>query len=281
MKFLAYLDKQTTSFKLQLGFTLVAAIGVVDVLTGSDLALSLIYVIPIFLVTWSTGRKAGLAASIAATLVSFGAEWLSRTGPYMPLWNALIRLSFFVFLTIILAMLRAALERQRNLARTDTLTGVVNSRWFHDLAQMEIDRFQRYQRSFSVAYIDLDNFKTLNDQFGHAAGDSALCIVAGFIRDHTRRTDVVARIGGDEFALLLPETNEERARVVISKIQAGLTEQMRQHGWPITFSIGVLTCRDAPPTSDALIRMADQLMYAVKNDGKNAANYSTYPAAEH
>lgn len=87
---------------------------------------------------------------------------------------------------------------------------------------------------------------------------------------------MIARLGGDEFAVLLPETSQESARVVVAKLQGGLLEEMRQNSWPITFSIGVLTCNAAPSTTDELVRIADDLMYSVKRDSKNALKYSTF-----
>ena len=145
-----------------------------------------------------------------------------------------------------------------------------------DLVQSEIDRLQRYQHPLTLAYIDLDNFKTVNDQLGHVTGDQVLRAVVSSVKKNIRRTDIVARLGGDEFALLLPETNQESARVVLSKVQDGLLEEMRINNWPVTVSIGVLTCRVAPPSTDALVSMADELMYSVKHDGKNGIKYATY-----
>ena len=142
--------------------------------------------------------------------------------------------------------------------------------------QKEIGRLQRYKRQFTVAYVDLDNFKTVNDQFGHSKGDELLRIVANTARNQLRDTDVVARLGGDEFALLLPETGQEDARVVIAKIQRSFLSEMRNNGWPVTLSIGVLTCIEMPGTADELIKMADKLMYSVKNNGKNAISESVY-----
>ena len=136
--------------------------------------------------------------------------------------------------------------------------------------------YKDIKHPFTLAYIDLDNFKTVNDQLGHATGDQVLRTVVSSVKKNIRRTDIVARLGGDEFALLLPETNQESARVVLSKIQDGLLEEMRKNNWPVTFSIGVLTCRVAPPSTDALVSMADELMYSVKHDGKNGVKYATY-----
>ena len=96
-----------------------------------------------------------------------------------------------------------------------------------------------------------------------------LCVVASSVRKQIRKTDIFARLGGDEFALLLPETDEVSACVAISKIQAALLIQTQQNNWPVTSSIGVLTCNLAPFTAEELIKKADDLMYAAKKDGKN------------
>jgi predicted signal transduction protein with EAL and GGDEF domain len=205
-----------------LGFIVIGVIGIIDYLTGYELAISVFYVLPISLVTWLTGRRFGLLASLASAVV-----WLSAdiaTGhpyshPLIPLWNSLIRFAFFVIITMLLCALKRAMQRESELARTDHLTGAVNLRFFYELAQMEIDRLHRYGHPFTLAYIDLDGFKAVNDQFGHATGDRVLHTVVNFIKKHMRKTDVCARLGGDEFALLLPETDQEVARLAISKIR--------------------------------------------------------------
>lgn len=141
---------------------------------------------------------------------------------------------------------------------------------------MELDRFQRYGRAFSLAYLDLDNFKTVNDRWGHAVGDEVLRLIAKFIQRHIRRTDVLVRLGGDEFTLLLPETDAQMARAVCGKIQAGLAAEMRARQWPVTMSIGVLTCQAPPPSVDVLVSRADELMYTAKRGGKNCIQCATY-----
>ena len=196
--------------------------------------------------------------------------------PLYHLWNALVRLSFFLIITLLLSELKNALEREKDMAQTDYLTGAVNARLFFKLVQMEVDRFCRTKRAFTLVYIDLDNFKTVNDHFGHSKGDDALCTVVSYAKQYLRKIDVIARLGGDEFALLLPETSQEYASIAIIKLQDALLEEMQRNNWPITFSIGVMTCNAAPPNTDVLIKLADDLMYSVKNNSKNAIKYATY-----
>jgi diguanylate cyclase (GGDEF)-like protein len=280
MNFLEIPEKQGNPYYVvATAFALTGIIGAVDFLTGYEIAFSLFYVLPVALVTWLTNRRLGLVTSFAGAIVWYWADVASGhpyPHPLIPVWNTIIRLGYFVIITLLLSALRRATEREREWARTDRLTGAVNSRFFYDLAQMEIDRFQRYEHPFTLAYIDLDNFKAVNDRFGHPAGDQVLCTVVRSARTYLRKTDVFGRIGGDEFVLLMPETNEESARVALSKILDGLKEEMRLGDWPVTFSIGVLTCNAAPPSTGDLVRMADELMYSVKRGSKNGMEYATY-----
>ena len=279
MDFLSSLQKQSKPFWIIIGFLLIGGVGILDFLTGYELAFSLFYLIPVSLVAWLTSRRLGILASLASAfvwLIADVAAGHSYSHPFIYAWNTFIRFSFFILTVFLLSTLKRVLERERELARTDYLTGAINSHLFYDFVQMEIDRIQRYKHPFTLAYIDLDNFKTVNDQFGHSIGDQVLCALVNSARKYLRKTDVVARLGGDEFALLLPETNQESARVTFSKIQNGLLEEMRQSHWPITFSIGVLTCSTAPQTTDELVYMTDELMYSVKLNGKNAIKYSTF-----
>jgi diguanylate cyclase (GGDEF)-like protein len=277
VNFLSILEKRSKLFWIVVGFVLIGCIGIIDFLTGYEAAFSLFYLIPISLVAWVTGRQLGIVASLAsafAWLISDMAAGHSYSQPIIYAWNTLIVLSFFVIVALLLSAFRRALEHERALTHTDYLTGAVNSRFFFDLVQVEISRSQRYKHPFTIAYIDIDNFKAVNDQFGHTTGDQVLRAVVNHAKKYLRKTDVFARLGGDEFALLLPETSQESAQVALPKIQRGILEGMHQSNWSITLSIGVFTCINSSQTADEIIRMADDLMYSVKRDSKNAIKYS-------
>ena len=276
-------EKQNKIMLVTTGFLLIGVLGILDFVTGYDFAFSLFYVLPIYLITWAAGKNMGLAASAASAVVWVTADLITGhpyTNVLFPVWNTLMRLAFFVIITFLELSLKSSLQREKELARRDPLTSAVNSRSFYETLQMETNRFQRSLRPFTIAYIDLDNFKSVNDQFGHSAGDQALCAVVNSVQRILRKTDTIARLGGDEFALLLPETDVDFAQAVITKIQKALIEEMQQKNWPITFSMGVLTCRAAPSTSDELVKLADELMYSVKNNGKHAVKYFTYEGFE-
>ena len=278
MNFLDILEKLSPPFKRFLGFALIGVIGTLDILTEYSMAFSIFYVMPISFAGWLMGRRIGILASLISTFVWLLTDLSGHiyTNPIVPLWNTLVRLTFFCLVALLLSALKSSMERERAVARTDYLTGAGNLRFFLELLQKEIDRSLRYQHPFTLVYIDVDNFKTVNDQFGHIIGDEVLRTLVRNITTHVRKTDTVARLGGDEFALLLPETTQESARVAISKLQDGLLKEMQQNKWPITFSVGVLTCSAPPVKAGELVRIADELMYSVKYGGKNAITYSTY-----
>ena len=279
MNFLAAIEKKDKSFITALGFLMVGIIGVADSVTGYEFAFSIFYILPIWAITWFTGRQLGFLASLTSAGALLGADWATGhpySHPFLPIWNTLIRLTFFVIITALLASLKSALQREQALARTDHLTGAANSRFFYWLLEMETGRLQRYERPFTLAYIDLDNFKSVNDRFGHTTGDKVLRRVVSFLTEHLRHTDVVARVGGDEFAVLFPETGLDSAKEVVSRVRDDLLREMDKNCWPVTFSIGVITYNVAPTSIDELVKLADDEMYAVKRSSKNSVNYATY-----
>jgi diguanylate cyclase (GGDEF)-like protein len=278
MDIITNLEKRSKPFWVMTGIILIAGIGVADFLTGYEIEFSLFCLIPISLLTWFAGRRLGVLASIVSAIVWLAAD-LASGHPYQNAaiyyWNTGIRLAFFLNVTFLLSALKKAFEREKELAKTDNLTGAVNARFFSELVDLEINRTLRYRHPLTVVYLDLDNFKTVNDRFGHTMGNKVLNTIVENARDHLRKTDVVARLGGDEFAFLLPETDQAAAQVIVTKIQSSLLDEMNRNNWPVTFSIGVLTCIvHIPPTSDELIKQADDLMYSVKNNGKNGIGYS-------
>jgi diguanylate cyclase (GGDEF)-like protein/PAS domain S-box-containing protein len=165
--------------------------------------------------------------------------------------------------------LNLVLQREKELARTDMLTGLANRRAFYEALQIERARSARYGRPVTLVYLDLDNFKRVNDTLGHAVGDELLACVADLLRRTLRASDTVGRLGGDEFAVLLPETNAQAAEVLLQKLSSVLADTMRAKQWPVTFSMGAAAFLDNPASVEEMIRTADELMYSVKKSGKN------------
>ncbi len=149
------------------------------------------------------------------------------------------------------------------------MTGIANRPAFFEFANIEINRCRRHKYPLTLLYIDCDNFKIINDQFGHQTGDNLLKVIANTLQKIIRATDIVARLGGDEFVILLPGAGYEPAHVVTRKLQKTLLNVMQENKWPITFSFGAVTFNNVPDTVDEIIKRADTLMYSAKQNGKN------------
>ena len=282
MHFLAYFEKLNKIFIIVLSFIIIFIVGFLDYITGNEIAFSLFYLIPIIIVTWPLGQRTGLLMSILCALVWQFIDIESGTTlshPLIYVWNTIIVFGFFIIVTILLTSIKNVLELEKEMARTDFLTGVTNSRSFYKLAKIEIDRTVRFNRAITMAYIDIDNFKQVNDTRGHDQGDGLLRLVAQTIKNNIRSIDIVSRLGGDEFAIIFPETNESEAKIVISKMQKEILNVIKNNNWPITFSIGVITCYKLCSYAN-LIKQADHLMYTVKNSGKNRIEYKIYEISE-
>ena len=273
------LEKGTPFFWTAVGIGSIGLLGVIDYLTGNEITFSLFYFAPIVVVTWAVHQDAGLLMSLLSALTLLGAEIAAGqtySSPTIYVWNTLIRAVFYIIVTYLVSELHHARREEQLAARTDFVTGAANARYFHELLQMEINRIQRYPHPITVVYIDIDNFKLVNDLFGHKVGDDVLRRIATELKAQLRRTDIVARVGGDEFALLLPSTHQQEAKVVLSKVQTNLVEVMKQRNWPVTFSMGAVTCVSPPHSPEQLINMADELMYEVKNSTKNNVRFFTW-----
>jgi diguanylate cyclase (GGDEF)-like protein len=277
MKLIKDLTEWHKSSALAVGSSLILLIGAVDYLTGYELSLSLFYLIPVSLLGWTAGKWWGMASALVTAVIWTVADRLAGqtyTSFFYVVWHAAMRAGVLCCVAGLLSALRGSMDHEKALARIDHLTGAANVRSFLEILRSEIERSRRYKRPFTLAYIDLDNFKVVNDSFGHATGDLLLQTVVSVIRSQVRRTDAVARIGGDEFGLLLPEADQKAAETVISKMRDSLLLEMGRRGWPVTVSIGVLTSLATGLGVDELLKQVDDLMYASKLKGKNSVTFA-------
>ena len=278
-RFFGALENRSPLFWTVAGIAIIGLLGILDYVTGNELTLSLFYLIPIVLVTWVVDRKAGLFMSFISGLTLLGAEIAAGqtySHPIFYLLNTLIRTLFYVVVVYLVTELQQSRKEEQLAARTDFVTGAVNARYFNELLQMEISRIRRYPHPITLVYVDVDNFKLVNDLFGHKIGDDVLRCIADELKAQLRVTDTIARLGGDEFVMLLPSTRQAEARAVVSKVYANLIEKMTQRNWPVTFSMGAVTCEFSPYSAEQLVNMADELMYEVKNSTKNDIRFRTW-----
>lgn len=258
------------------GIICAAVVGLFRYITGPELAFSIIYLFPILTVTWFAGRKPGMLIAFISAGSWLIADFLiikNFSSPYIPVINEFFRLIVFVLITYSVSKLKTSLEKQAHLALTDDLTQIDNHRAFFQAAERELSRTSRKPRPLSVAYLDIDNFKNVNDTLGHKYGDRVLVLVASTLKQNMRAMDVVARIGGDEFVVMFPETDAVSARIVGDKLLTKLKDLGDQHNPSLTFSIGVVTFNTGLITVDEIIGAADTLMYSVKKESKNNVAY--------
>ena len=163
-------------------------------------------------------------------------------------------------------------ELLEKLATIDSMTGLYNRRQFLVAAEAEWSRFQRYQRPLSMLMIDIDHFKSVNDRYGHAVGDETIVSVAAACQEGKRGSDVVGRLGGEEFAMLLPETDAVQAAIVAERIRervAGHFLFVHKVRFNVTISVGIAEATVSMPGIDALLRSADAALYQAKREGRN------------
>jgi len=261
----------------------VLGLSLLDYLAGPELGFSAFYLAPIAVSSWYLTQRAGIGTSMLATtlLLLTGQLVPPPTPPFSTaLWSAGVQLLTFLIVTALVVRLKEALATQRQLALSDSLTGLANARAFFDRLENEVERSLRYGRVFTLAYLDLDHFKEVNDSMGHAEGDEVLRQTGETLRRSTRASDLPARLGGDEFGLVLPETPYAQADGALQKLRHEILVVMQGRGWPVTVSIGAVTFEAPVDSADAAIRIADRLMYEVKSGGRDGIRHILYTGGE-
>ena len=224
-----------------------------DLLTGSEISFSIFYVAPVSILAWRLGRDAAHLGAVAGAVAWYVVELIGGrdySQPLVPLWNGLVRFGFFIIIGELLVVLHEAHRIQARDARVDPLTGLLNRRGFAEHADIELSRARRSRQPFTIVFFDLDHFKRLNDTSGHAAGDAVLTDVGARTQALLRHADVIARMGGDEFAVLLPETPAAQARVIVERLRTELSPITQKTG--VGFSFGVVTFDNAPLEVDSV-----------------------------
>jgi len=261
----------------------IIGVGLLDHVSGTELRVYPLYFGPIAIVAWH-GRRRG---TIVAAALSAG-TWLAAnmlagmrfSTNVMWVANTLVHGTAFLFVGLLISALRTALRSARDLSRTDPLTRLRNSRAFYEDARPLLALCRRTKRPVTLAFIDLDHFKSVNDSQGHEAGDSLLREIARAVERSVRPSDLAARLGGDEFAVLLPELGAHEAAAALERLRgavsiaAGVAPQ-------VTASVGGITLLEAPPGLEDLIRRADGLMYAAKARGRNRVAHEVASSVPH
>lgn len=245
----------------------VVLIGFVDYASGPEIGFSLFYLAPVVAAAWYVGRGAAVFVALTAAVCWFTADYLIRVSVGLSLWNGLTRLVIYTGQGLLVATLREDRRREARLARTDAVTELANSRSFYE----SLDEAAAEDGTIGAMFIDLDNFKRVNDHFGHAAGDAVLKRVALAMCKAVRDTDVVARIGGDEFAVLLHGVDEKTSASIAVRTIEGIRAIARDYeGTDFGASVGIAIPREGRVAPANLIRIADEALYEAKQKHKGA-----------
>jgi diguanylate cyclase (GGDEF)-like protein len=261
-----------------IGLLMVVVVGLADYVTSDQLAFSIFYLGPVVFIGWFVSWRMGMLFALLAALTWAYLDVVS--GPHFSdfahVWNSVVRFAFFVIVVSLTTYAKHARDRERVSARTDSLTDVANGRAFQERATLAIAAQRRTGQPLTLAYIDLDRFKQINDTYGHSSGDEVLQVVAAAIQGRLRATDLVARLGGDEFALLLPDTGLASARRVLEDVDESVRLAVDGR-WSVGQTIGAVTFTEAPPSIDDMVRRADDLMFEGKRAGRGSVRQASWP----
>jgi len=245
---------------------------IIDHVTGADVHVVSLYFVPLAFAGYRLGRMGASIASVLATYAWTLALYTTGTRYSQSIiWfvNFLTQGAAFLIVSLLVAKLAEALQKEQTLSRTDALTGLKNRQAFIEQASFALSLCRRYVRPVALAFIDLDNFKHVNDSLGHARGDAVLQSCGSMIAGSLRASDIAARFGGDEFVIFLPETGAENAMALLERIRNALDTSPDFRDVGVTASIGIVADETARSDIDELLKHADAQMYKIKRDCKN------------
>jgi len=272
-KFILQLPRRLPDFWIfVLGVGVLVSLGTADYLFGEAIRLYGLYTFPIaFIALYCDGDKEVIASVIIAgvmqTFVLFSYDHALQT----KVVSSLVSFTVIILVAFLAQKARLIHEITLHEAGHDALTGLCNRRRFELLLAEAIVRQKRHGTGMSLAIVDLDQFKALNDTRGHRAGDEALRLAATVLSANTRKSDLVARLGGDEFALLMSNLSREESASLCSKLVGKIAEAMALSGFPITISIGCKFFDKAPADNSIAFELSDRALYLAKRRGRNCA----------
>lgn len=258
----------------KLSFCLVFLLGLLDYATGYEASFAFFYLIPVSLAVWYGHRYLSyLVGSICAATGQISNDLAGEFHSHflIAIWNDLLHFSFFLVVAQLLHKLKLSLEHAQRASQQDFLTGLMNRRALKTRLSAELSRASRFAKPITIGFLDLDHFKRVNDELGHSEGDRLLYLVSKAIQKELRRSDLLSRVGGDEFVITLTECSAESAHLVATKVLRVVQNLSTQNGWRVSASLGLLHL-ESPRASedvDSLLNQADGLMYQAKSDGRN------------
>ncbi len=250
---------------------LAAGLSFLRVATDAEFAFASAVVLPVVAVAWFVNKREGIIYSALAAIVWVSADFQTGrefSANWIPWTNGLTRFGVYALVAYLTSSLHEVLIREYEIARHDPLTGLLNRRAFFEVGISEAARAKRYGHSLGIIFLDLDDFKMLNDARGHEVGDLALQAVSNALVQTLRSSDSVARMGGDEFSVVLPETSFQAASDTGQKIAHAINDSLKDFA-PVSVSIGIAWFEKVLDDFPQMVSAADSLMYEIKNEGKH------------
>jgi diguanylate cyclase (GGDEF)-like protein len=250
---------------------IIILLGWIDLATGYEYSFAVFYLIPISIAAWFDNPKITVLTILAA-----GGTWLyadfgsghQYTHAITPIWNALVRLTFFSVVAYLLFKVRGALIEMTKMAMKDSLTALNNSRAFQLQYQDLHKKSHKSSQPLAIGLIDLDGFKKVNDTHGHSKGDDVLVEFAKVLKSATRSSDIIARMGGDEFVVVLKNTDPKGAQDYANRLRSVFEASGLKARFDVDFSMGISIFNQLPENLDEATHKADLLMYQAKELGK-------------
>jgi diguanylate cyclase (GGDEF)-like protein len=275
---LAALGRLPAVLMLGLSFVLMLGLGAIHYwVVPPSFSLTVFYLLPIAIATWFVGARLGQVLAFLSAALTYEILFQRHVPLLNVAWEAGMVWAIGAIVSELLHGIKLSSEVGKQLSRIDSATGAVNRRFFTELLEAEFHRSERYRFALTVAYIDLDNFKQLNERLGRQAGDELLYRFVEQLSEALRANDVVARLGGDEFALLLPQTNDVQAQQVFTRLQPQMKDSLEAETIPIQYSIAVVTFLEMPEMAEDLTEQAETLLKSIKSNGKNRLEYQVLP----
>jgi diguanylate cyclase (GGDEF)-like protein len=264
---------------IAIGITLL--LGILDFEAAPEIHFLVIYLLPIALASWYLNRNSGIYMAIMCSLVWLIADSLGgrvQSSPWIAGWNFLMRTGAFVVISLSQSQLRAKFDALSELAARDFLTGLPNGRAFYELTAREMERAYG-DEPLTLAFIDLAGFKWINHRLGYATGDQMICTIAHAIRQNVPRPDLVGRIGGTSFAVLLPNTASDGANLILDRLQNALKQERKKYAQPVTFFISAVACAKVPRSIAELMHQAEAQMTRMKGGTKDLLQIAAVDSA--
>ncbi|WP_404785962.1 GGDEF domain-containing protein [Altericista sp. CCNU0014] len=257
---------------------LVAAIGFLDYSLPVEVSLLIFYLVPVAIATWFVGVRPGfLMAFLSGIAVFCGQMTVPPLKVELSLWNAVVAGLVGSIAADLVHRVKIASEIESQLGRTDASTGAINQRFFMELLEAEFNRAQRYRFPLTLVRIELENFEEIDRRIGSSLGDELLYQFVEQLSEALRANDVVARLDDNEFAIILPQTDDNQAQQALSRIFPPLQEVLESGGTPLEYIFGVVTFLDMPEDFATLNDETEKLVRQIKANGQSRLVYKVFP----